>query len=153
MTATRLQGLHRLQLQPDAPASVVLTDDQLLLNVPLQVRGLKVTGKFTALHHHVLMKGKFSAQLRNLHMNTEIAIGESHPQLKSLEVIKLEGLRLTSATGMTVFLNWLLLTVIDDFVDRNQMQLFQIIREASWKAYAEHFMTVLPHLDIQYMSK
>lgn len=37
MTATRLQGLHRLQLQPDAPASVVLTHDQLLLNVPLQV--------------------------------------------------------------------------------------------------------------------
>lgn len=70
-----------------------------------------------------------------------------------LQVIKLEGLRLTSATGMTVFLNWLLLTVIDDFVDRNQMQLFHIIREASWKAYAEHFMTVLPHLDIQYMSK
>lgn len=70
-----------------------------------------------------------------------------------MQVMKMEGLSLMSAKGMTVFLNWMLLTVIDNFVNRNQAQLFRMIREASWKAFAVHVMSVLPHLDVRYISK
>lgn len=99
------------------------------------------------------MKGKFCARLQNIYIDTEIAIDSNHPKLKTLEVMKLEGLSLTSASGMTVFLNWMLLAIIDDFVNKNQVELFKMIREASWKAFAVHLTSVLPSLDVQYISE
>lgn len=153
LRGAKLLGLDRFRLRPDDPARVLRTDKHLLVHIPLQVQDLNVTGKYTALRPHVITKGKFKARLQCLHIYTEIAICSSRPKLETLEVMKMEGLSLMSAKGMTVFLNWMLLTVIDNFVNRNQAQLFRMIREASWKAFAVHVMSVLPHLDVRYITK
>ncbi|KAL3245668.1 hypothetical protein MRX96_058200 [Rhipicephalus microplus] len=99
------------------------------------------------------MKGQFKARLQSLDIYTEIVIRSSRPKLETLEIMKMEGLSLMSAKGMTVFLNWMLLTVIDNFVNRNQAQLFKMIREASWTAFTMNVMSVLPRLDVKYISK
>lgn len=71
----------------------------------------------------------------------------------ALQVVKLEGFMLKSATGMTVFMNWVLLAVIDSFINRNQARLFRVIREASWKAFVMHVISVLPQLDVRYSAR
>lgn len=148
-----LLGLDHFKLRPEDPARVVRSEKHLVVHIPLQVQNLNVTGKYTTLRSHVTMKGKFKAHLQHLHIYTEIAICSGRPKLQTLEVTKMEGLRITSAKGMTIFLNWILVALIDSFVNRNQARIFRIIREALWKAFAMHVMSVLPRLDVRYISK
>ncbi|XP_064466831.1 uncharacterized protein LOC135377974 isoform X2 [Ornithodoros turicata] len=153
VSSARLKGLDKFKLHPDAPVRVVFTERHMLLSVPLQVKNAKFTGKYMKLRKPALVQGKFSGRLRNLRIDAQIAIGGNHPKLKALDVLKLEGLELISAKGMTLLLNWFLLDLIDDFINKNQNLLFQTIREALWTAFAKHMMNVLPLLDVQYLCR
>ncbi|XP_077548153.1 uncharacterized protein LOC144160950 [Haemaphysalis longicornis] len=99
------------------------------------------------------MKGTFKARLRCLNLCAEITISHNNPRLEALEVVKMEGFMLKSAAGMTVFMNWVLLAMIDSFINRNQARLFRGIREATWKAFVTHVMSALPRLDVRYTTR
>lgn len=148
-----LHGLDRFRLQPGFPPRVLQSEKRLLIWIPLQAKDLTVTGKYTTLRAHANMKGTFKARLQHINLCAEITISHNDPKLEALEVVKMQGFKVKSAAGMTVFMNWVLLTMIDIFVYRNQARLFQLIREATWEAFVTHVMNVLPYIDVRYSNR